>query len=386
MDENVNQNLINPAVLMGVVDILNDDDQDEAIRILVQNEVREHHPKVANYFEEVIPSYSVSDFKSHFRMTPTTFATLVDNIAPLLTPRNDGPNVLSPEKQVCIALWYFCNQDVYRSIADRFGVSINTSWRCTIKVACVLNELSADYIRWPQREELLRIEQAFREMAGFRNVVGAVDGTHIQISAPPDNAVSYINRKNLYSLNVQAICDCDLKFIDVFAGVCGSVHDARLWTMSDISAAMAEDLARFCPGEFHIIGDKAYGIEYYFMVPYKDNGHLTPTQVHFNYIHSKTRMVIERAFALLKGRFRRLKYLYLQKIRYGAIIIMACCVLHNICLDLDDEINEEILTEEDFVNDDIEEFRALNRRNDAATRRKRDAIAEMLMQVHERRN
>ncbi|XP_043484696.1 putative nuclease HARBI1 [Leptopilina heterotoma] len=319
-------------------------------------------------------------------MTPTTFARLVDNLSPLLTPRNDGSNVLSPGKQVCIALWYFCNQDDYRSIADRFGVSINTSWRCTIKVAKVLKELSADYIKWPQREELVRIEEKFREMAGFPNTVRAIDGTHIQISAPPENAVSYINRKNVYSLNVQAICDCDLKFTDVFAGVCGSVHDARLWTMSDISAAMVADLARFCPGEYYIIGDKAYGIEYFLMTPYKDNGHLTPTQVHFNNILSKTRMVIERAFALLKGRFRRLKYMYLQKIKYGALIIMACCVLHNICLDLHDDMNEEILRKENVVNDDIEEFQVLNRVNDAAIRRKRDVIAEMIMQEHARRN
>lgn len=34
------------------------------------------------------------------------------------------------------------------------------------------------------------------------------------------------------------------------------------------------------------------------MTPYKDNGHLTEQQKTYNYLHSSTRMVIERAFAL----------------------------------------------------------------------------------------
>ena len=45
------------------------------------------------------------------------------------------------------------------------------------------------------------------------------------------------------------------------------------------------------------------------ITPFKDHGNLTPQQLRFNFIHSSTRMVIERAFSLLKGRFRRLKYL-----------------------------------------------------------------------------
>lgn len=57
------------------------------------------------------------------------------------------------------------------------------------------------------------------------------------------------------------------------------------------------------------------------------------------------RQIIERAFALLKGRFRRLKYLYMSCADLIPYVILACCVLHNICLEgcednVDDFIRE----------------------------------------------
>jgi len=64
----------------------------------------------------------------------------------------------------------------------------------------------------------------------------------------------------------------------------------------------------------------------------------------FNYILSQTRQTVERAFALLKGRFRRLKYLDMSRIDLIPATILACCVLHNICLgDIDDEVENYIM-------------------------------------------
>lgn len=61
---------------------------------------------------------------------------------------------------------------------------------------------------------------------------------------------------------------------------------------------------------------------------------------------SKTRQTIERAFALLKGRFRRLKFLDMTKTDCIPSFILACCVLHNICLrNLGEEDIEEYIQE-----------------------------------------
>lgn len=68
------------------------------------------------------------------------------------------------------------------------------------------------------------------------------------------------------------------------------------------------------------------------MTPFKDNGRLNGRQKRFNVILSSKRVTIERAFALLKGRFRRLKFLKMWGIRDTVYAIIAACVLHNMCL------------------------------------------------------
>ena len=76
------------------------------------------------------------------------------------------------------------------------------------------------------------------------------------------------------------------------------------------------------------------------MTPYKDN-HITVAQRHYNISHAKA-FIIERAFVLLKGRFRRLKYVDVNSIERLVKIIESGCYLHNICLCEADEICEMI--------------------------------------------
>jgi len=52
-------------------------------------------------------------------------------------------------------------------------------------------------------------------------------------------------------------------------------------------------------------------------------------------------MAIERAFGLLKGRFRRLKMVNVVCPVKRTRVIVAACILHNICL-----LSEDMLTEE----------------------------------------
>ncbi len=64
--------------------------------------------------------------------------------------------------------------------------------------------------------------------------------------------------------------------------------------------------------------------------PYKDNGHLTVAQKHFNYKLSSSRVMIEHAFGILKQRFRQLYYCRLKGNRTLCHFIRACFVLHNL--------------------------------------------------------
>ena len=67
------------------------------------------------------------------------------------------------------------------------------------------------------------------------------------------------------------------------------------------------------------------------MKPYKDNGARTVAQINFNKRLSQSRRVIENAFGMLKGRFRRLRRLE-SALWHVSNIITACCVLHNLTI------------------------------------------------------
>lgn len=76
------------------------------------------------------------------------------------------------------------------------------------------------------------------------------------------------------------------------------------------------------------------------MVPYRDNGHLTRAQRHFNNRLSSCRVVVENAFGILKQRFRQLYHFKLRNIVRMVQTIHACCVLHNLASTRDVEFFE----------------------------------------------
>ena len=57
-----------------------------------------------------------------------------------------------------------------------------------------------------------------------------VDGTHIPVKRPLKDSQDYFNYKQLFSLNVQAVCNGKGQFMDVECKWPGSVHDAKVFS------------------------------------------------------------------------------------------------------------------------------------------------------------
>lgn len=61
-------------------------------------------------------------------------------------------------------------------------------------------------------------------------MIGAIDGTHINIPTPKKSRGFYINKKGHYSsIQAQVVCDHMRLFTHVYVGNVGSVHDARVF-------------------------------------------------------------------------------------------------------------------------------------------------------------
>lgn len=71
-------------------------------------------------------------------------------------------------------------------------------------------------------------------------ILGAIDGIHITIDRPSDDPDSYIDRNKNCSIHLQGLVNHEKKFIDVFVGFPGSVHDARVFKESDLFNCLPE--------------------------------------------------------------------------------------------------------------------------------------------------
>lgn len=166
----------------------------------------------------------------------------------------------------------------------------------------------------------------FFERSNFPGVIGAIDGCHIEIKAPKHNAIDYYNRKAFHSMILQGVCNHQMIFTDIFVGMPGRVHDARVFRQSPLYEHLQQDA--FISTNMHLIGDTAYPLLKTVMVPFRDNGHLTAAQHQYNNKLSKCRSKVEEAFGRLKCKWRRLKYLDMD-IQNIPFAITAACVLHN---------------------------------------------------------
>ena len=97
-----------------------------------------------------------------------------------------------------------------------------------------------DFVKFPQtREEKSVVKSNFLRNKNFHDAIGIIDGTHVEIVAPPKTDVNhppfvYINRKGKYSINVMVISDSNHCIIGCDARYPGSVHDASVWRVSSI--------------------------------------------------------------------------------------------------------------------------------------------------------
>lgn len=113
---------------------------------------------------------------------------------------------IGTELAFLMTIWTLGNQNSYRDIADRFGISKGAAVSTVLLICKHITKMSMDYIQWPSRDEAKVVIEKFNHLRGrnsFPNVIGCIDGMHIQIPAPCEDVSSYYNRKGFHSLILQ---------------------------------------------------------------------------------------------------------------------------------------------------------------------------------------
>lgn len=68
-----------------------------------------------------------------------------------------------------------------------------------------LVKLAPLFITWPEGNRVEEVMKGFAATSAFPGVIGAIDGTHINIRAPHVNPECYVNRKKHHSMHLQVI-------------------------------------------------------------------------------------------------------------------------------------------------------------------------------------
>ena len=273
-------------------------------------------------------------------MSRETFSYIYEQLrSRLLRQDTVMRRAISVERRVGITLWFLATPSEYRTIAHLFGVARSTACEivhetCTAIVDCLLKQ----YIQFPSGARLDEVVDGFLNKWGVPMCVGAIDGSHIPVCGMAMNHTDYYNRKGWYSVILQGIVDHSYRFIDINVGWPGSVHDARVFGHSALYSSIENGLL---PNRnmtvnginipLYLIGDSAYPLKTWLMKPYTHSPSLTRQQQYYNYRLCKARIVVENAYGRLKARWHRLMKRNDMRMEVIPTVILAACVLHNIC-------------------------------------------------------
>nr|CAI5859598.1 unnamed protein product [Callosobruchus analis] len=166
---------------------------------------------------------------------------------------------------------------------------------------------------WKNSKE--RYKYAFYMKFGFPGVIGCIDCTHVAIISPhqqhPDYPEHlYINRKHYHSINVQLICDSNLRILNINARCPGSTNDAFIWNNSNVKTFM-EQLHGHGENSFYLLEEIW--------------AEMKPKKM-FNYRLSRPRRVVENSFGILAASWTIfLRYIEVQSDTAQDIILAGVC-------------------------------------------------------------
>jgi hypothetical protein len=162
-------------------------------------------------------------------------------------------------------------------------------------------------ISWPTTEsQLRRIAAGFQSKATdhivFDHLVGAIDGLLIRITQPVgvENPRCYFSgHYECFGLNVQGVCDADLRFLYFGIGGPGSTPDVNAYRSLSIGEAV-----RQLPEPYHLVGDAAYILSNQLLTPFTGKAREHVWKDTYNFFLSQMRIRIEMAFGRLMKKWR----------------------------------------------------------------------------------
>ncbi len=260
--------------------------------------------------------------------------------------------------------------DSLKSLHYNFRVGVSTAYYIIGETCEALwSVLQPIYLKFPEKEDWIRIEKQFREKLNLPNCVGALDGKLIEIFAPSRTGSLYFNYSKFFSENLLAICDAFKNFIYVDIGSYGQQTDGGVFFNSTFGKRLDMKKLNFPPPNplphtntpfpFFIIADSAFPLKEHILTPYAgEHLHLSDIQANFNYEQCSVRKIIENAFAILVRRWQIFSGPIEMHPTNVDKILKAAIVLHNYIKSFEDAASIRYMREERFTYPTSESLRS----------------------------
>jgi len=304
-------------------------------------------------------SKGLNRFETVFKISRKTFNYICSLVREDLMAKTshftftDG-KVLSVDDQVAVALRRLSSGDSLLNVGVAFGMNHSTVSQVTWRFVEAMEERGFHHLQWPKSEEELEaIKSKFEKIRGLPNCCGVIDTTHIMMCLPtmePGNKVWLDHAKN-HSMVLQAIVDPEMRFRDIVTGWPGSMDDflvlcnSGFFKLCEKGARLNGKKIELSEGSEvreYVIGDGAFPLLPWLLSPYQGK-ELSESRAEFNRRHSATRMVAQRALARLKEMWKIVQGEMWRPDKHRLPrIILVCCLLHNIIIDLEDEVRDEM--------------------------------------------
>lgn len=125
---------------------------------------------IQQYVEEVVPAYTLEDFKVLFHMSRSNFEVILFNFLYLpytylllsfffqllllrIAPHYPKSARIVPEKRLMLTLWMFCHPDTFKAVGDRFGLADSSAHFVFKETIIILKNEMFNEVRWPNRTE-----------------------------------------------------------------------------------------------------------------------------------------------------------------------------------------------------------------------------------------
>ncbi|CAF2520751.1 unnamed protein product [Rotaria sp. Silwood2] len=300
------------------------------------------YKKNNKWWTEIVPNMTSKQFKNNFRVERSTFLKIVQLIGLYVEKKNTILREAIPvQKRIACALYTLGSTSELHTIANLFGIGKTTA-ALILHEFChtLVNSLFHSFINFPStNEEIQETMDDFLQKYGCPMCAGSLDGTHVSVEPLLGAEVDYYNYKKYHSIIMLATVNSSLKFTYINIGAPGRCNDSSVYGRSSLARIIENQIyanhymiINNIRIQSHLIADSAFALHATLLKPYPQRSNMPHAHSVFNYRLSRWRSTVERAFGLLKTRFRCLHKKIEFDLSHTITIVQAATILHNICI------------------------------------------------------